>query len=33
MGIEALNNALGLQNALRFLAIFQNHPTCCAEIS
>ena len=33
VGMEALNKALGLENALRFLALFHSEPTCYVEIS
>jgi len=31
--MEALNKALGEENALRFLALFHSEPTCHVEIS
>jgi hypothetical protein len=33
VGMEALNKALGEENALRFLALFHSEPTCYVEIS
>lgn len=33
VGMEALNKALGQENALRFLALFHSEPTCYVEIS
>jgi hypothetical protein len=33
VGMEALNKALGLENALRFLAIYHSEPTDYVDVS